>query len=81
MREIHASQANAPLRQRLDAAGRVKTVAIPRSGRAVARVAPDAHRRPEQIDTAIETSEALRRRVGTIALDELVSARREGRKS
>ena len=81
MREIHASEANASLRQRLDEAQRGETAATPRRGRAVARIAPDARRRQEQIETAIETVKALRRRAGTIALDELVSARREGRKS
>jgi antitoxin (DNA-binding transcriptional repressor) of toxin-antitoxin stability system len=81
MREIHAAPAHIPLRQRLDEAQRGGTAAIPRRGRAVARIAPDARRRQEQIETAIETVKALRRRAGTIVLDELVSARREGRKS
>ena len=81
MREIHASQARIPLRRRPDEAERGETAAIPRRGRAVARIAPDAHRRQEQIDSAIETIKALRRRAATIALDEVVSARREGRKS
>jgi len=81
MREILASPAHIPLRRRLDEAQRGGTAAIPRRGRAFARIAPDARRRPERIETAIETVQALRRRAGTIALDELVSARREGRKS
>jgi antitoxin (DNA-binding transcriptional repressor) of toxin-antitoxin stability system len=81
MRENRASQAHIPLRQRLDEAERGEAAAIPRRGRAVVRIAPDARRRQEQIETAIETVKALRRRAGTVALDELVSARREGRKS
>ena len=81
MREIHASQARIPLRRRPDEAERGETAAIPRRGRVGAPTASDAHRRQEQIETATETIRALRRRAGTIALDELVSARREGRKS
>jgi antitoxin (DNA-binding transcriptional repressor) of toxin-antitoxin stability system len=81
MREIHASQARIPLRRRRDEAERGETAATPRRGRAVARIAPDARRWQEQVETAIETIKALRRRAGTIALDELVSARREGRNS
>lgn len=81
MREILASPAHIALRQRLDEAQRGGTAASPGRGRAFARIAPDARRRPERIETAIETVKALRRRPGTIALDELASARREGRKS
>ncbi len=81
MRENQASQAHISVRQRLDEAERGETVAIPRRGRAVARIALDARRRQEQIETAIETVKALRRRARKIALDELASARREGRKS
>ncbi len=81
MREIHASPVHIPLRQRLDEAERGGSAAICWRGRAVARIAPGARRRQEQIETAIETVIALRRRAGIIALDELVSARREGRKS
>jgi antitoxin (DNA-binding transcriptional repressor) of toxin-antitoxin stability system len=77
MREIHASEANTPRRQRLDAAERGETVAIPRRGRAIA---PDGRRRRAQIDAAIEILDALRLRAGTITLDELLSARRAGRK-
>jgi antitoxin (DNA-binding transcriptional repressor) of toxin-antitoxin stability system len=81
MRENQASQTHIALRQRLDEAQRGETAATPRRGRAVARIAPDARRRQEQIETAIETFKALRRRAGTIALDELASSGREGRKS
>ena len=78
MREIHASEANAPASQRLDAAERAQSVALPRRGRAIARIARDARRRRAQIDAAIEILDALRPRAGTITLDELVSARRAG---
>ena len=37
MREIHASEANAPASQRLDAAERAQSVALPRRGRAIAQ--------------------------------------------
>jgi prevent-host-death family protein len=80
MREIQASEAKTHLPQLLDDVERGETLIITRHGRAIARIVPEAYRRQEEIDRAIETIKALRRRTGKITLDELLSARHEGHK-
>ncbi len=81
MREIQASDAKARLPQILDEVERGETVRITRHGRPIARIVPEGDRRQEEVDRAIESIKALRSRTGTIARDELLSARREGHKS
>jgi antitoxin (DNA-binding transcriptional repressor) of toxin-antitoxin stability system len=55
-------------------------VVITRHGKPIARIVPEAHRRQEEIDRAIENIKALRLSTGKITLDELLSARHEGHK-
>ncbi len=78
MRKISASDAKARFSQILDEAERGESVLITRGGRVVARLVPEAHRQ-EDIDQAIETLKALGRRTGKITLQDLLSARHEGR--
>ena len=80
MREIQASDAKARLPQLLDEVEHGETLVITRHGRAIARIVPEAHRRQEEIDRAIESIKGVRRRTGKITLDELLSARHEGHK-
>jgi prevent-host-death family protein len=80
MREVQSSDAKAHLPQLLDEVERGETVIITRHGRAIARLVPEAHRRQEEIDKAIESINALRKHTGRITLDELLSARHEGHK-
>ena len=80
MREIQASEAKAHLPQLLDDVERGETIVITRHGRAIARIVPEAHRRQEEIDRAIEGIKALRKRTGKITAEELLSARHEGHK-
>ena len=80
MREIQASEAKAHLPQLLDEVERGETIVITRHGRAIARIVPEARRRQEEIDRAIETIKALRQRTGKITADEILSARHEGHK-
>ncbi|MFZ0590748.1 MAG: type II toxin-antitoxin system prevent-host-death family antitoxin [Bryobacteraceae bacterium] len=80
MREIQASEAKAHLPQLLDEVERGETLIITRHGRPIARIVPEANRRQEQIDKAIEGIIGLRKRTGKITVDELRSARDEGRK-
>ena len=80
MREIQASEAKAHLASLLDEVERGETVVITRHGKPIARIVPEAHRRQEEIDRAIENIKALRHRTGKIPLDELLSARHEGHK-
>ena len=80
MREVQASEAKTHLPRLLDDVERGETVIITRHGRAIARLVPEAHRRQETIDRAIESIRALRRHTGRITLVELLSARHEGHK-
>ena len=81
MREVQASEAKTHLPQLLDDVERGETIVITRHGRAIARIVPEAHRRQEEIDSAIEGIKALRQRTGKITLGELLSARHEGHRS
>jgi prevent-host-death family protein len=80
MREIQASEAKTHLPQLLDDVERGETIVITRHGRAIARLVPEAHRRREEIDRAIQSIRALRPHTGKITLAELLSARHEGHK-
>ena len=80
MREIQASEAKTHLPQLLDDVERGETLIITRHGRAIARIVPEVNRRQEEIDDAIESIMALRKRNGKITFEELRSAREEARK-
>jgi prevent-host-death family protein len=80
MREIEASDAKTCLPQILDAVELGETVRITRHGRPIARIVPKPHRPQEEVDKAIESIKAPRKRTGKITLDELLSARHEGHK-
>ena len=78
MREVQASDAKAHLPSLLDEVERGETLIITRHGKPIARIVPEADRRQEDIDEAIEGIKALRQRTGKITVDELISAKHEG---
>ncbi|MBI1788908.1 MAG: type II toxin-antitoxin system prevent-host-death family antitoxin [Acidobacteria bacterium] len=80
MREIQASEAKTHLPRLLDEVERGETLIITRHGRPIARIVPEPDRRQTEIDQAIANITALRKRTGRITLEELRSAREEGRK-
>jgi prevent-host-death family protein len=80
MREIQVSDAEGPLVALLDEVERGETVIIMRNGKAIARIVPEAERRREEIDRAIESMKALGKRTGKITVEEILSARDEGRR-
>jgi prevent-host-death family protein len=80
MREIQASEAKAHLPQLLDDVERGETLIITRHGRAIARIVPEVDRRQEEIDRALDSIQQLRKRTGKVSVDELLSARDEGRR-
>ena len=80
MREVQASEAKAHLPQLLDEVEHGETIIITRHGRAIARIVPEAARRQEEIDKAIEDIRALRQRTGRVTLEELLSSRHKGHK-
>jgi prevent-host-death family protein len=81
MREIQASEAKVHLSQLLDDVERGETLIITRHGRPIARIVPEVDRRQEEVDKALAGIRELRRRAGRITVDELLSAREEGRES
>jgi prevent-host-death family protein len=78
MRKIQASEAKVHLPQLLDDVERGETIVITRHGRPIARLVPDATIRQGEIDDALESIRALRRRTGRIAVADLLGARHEG---
>ena len=80
MRKIQASDAKAHLPQLLDDVERGETLIITRHGRAIARIVPEVDRLQEEVDRAIENIRILRERNGRVTIEELLSAREDGRK-
>jgi prevent-host-death family protein len=80
MREIQASEAKTHLPQLLDEVERGETLIITRHGRAIARIVPESTRRQTEIDHAIAEIQRLRHRTGRVTVEEILSARDEGRK-
>jgi prevent-host-death family protein len=80
MREIQASEVKTHLPRLLDAVERGETLIITRHGRAIARIVPEVDRQQAKIDEGVEAIRRLRRRAGPITVDELLSARHEGRR-
>jgi prevent-host-death family protein len=80
MREIQASDAKARLPQLLDDVERGETLIITRHGRVIARIVPEVNRRQEEVDKALASIRELRNRAAKITLEEILSAREEGRK-
>lgn len=80
MREIQASEAKVHLPQLLDDVERGETLIITRHGRRIARIIPESDRRQEEIDKALAGIRELRTRTGRVGVNDLLSARDEGRK-
>jgi prevent-host-death family protein len=81
MREIQASEAKVHLPELLNDVERGETLIITRHGRRIARIVPEVDRHQEEIDKALAGIRDLRQRTGRITLQELLSARDEGRQS
>jgi prevent-host-death family protein len=80
MREVQASEAKTHLPRLLDEVERGETLIITRHGRAIARLVPEVHEKREDIRRAIEEMKELGRRNGKITVEEILSARDEGRR-
>jgi prevent-host-death family protein len=80
MREIQASEAKTHLPRLLDEVERGETLVITRHGRRIARLVPEVDRRQQEVDQALAAIRTLRSRTGPLSVDDLLSARDEGRK-
>jgi prevent-host-death family protein len=80
MREIQASEAKTHLPQLLNEVEQGETLIITRHGRRIARIVPELDRRQDEIDKALDAIRDIRKGKGRVTIDELLSARDEGRK-
>ncbi len=80
MIEIQASEAKTHLPRLLDDVERGATLIITRHGRRIARLIPEPDHRQAEIEQAIANIRAMRSRASGITVEELLSARDEGRR-
>jgi len=79
MQTIQASEAKTHFLRILDVVERGESVLITRHGKPVARISPHAEIDRGAVERATEGMRALRQRIGKLSLDEILSARDEGR--
>ena len=77
---IQASEAKTHFLRILDDVERGETITITRRGKVVARIVPDEAARQERIRAAFETMREIRKRTVKMTVEEILSARDEGRK-
>lgn len=80
MREIDAADAQARLPRLLDEVERGQTIVITRRGRRIARLVSDRPARQADIDAAVAEIRAAQKKAGRITVEEILSARDEGRR-
>jgi prevent-host-death family protein len=79
MQTIQASEAKTHFLRILDDVERGETVVITRRGKEIAVISPKPEIDRERVQRAIDGMRALRQRVGKLSLEEILSARDEGR--
>ena len=80
MREVQVSESETQLTRLLDEVEQGETLILRRHGRTVARLEPEANWNREDVRRALEEMKELGRRNGKITVEEILSARDEGRK-
>lgn len=81
MREIQASEAKAHLAQLLNDVEQGETLVITRHGRPIARLVPERNLRQDEVGRAIDAIAARRRKAIRVTVEDILSARDEGRRS
>lgn len=79
MRTVQAAEAKTHLLRILDEVEHGETIVITRHGKPVARLSPHAEAERERFEDAIAQMRALRQRIGRMSIEEILSARDEGR--
>jgi len=83
-REVQASEAKTHLPQLLDEVERGATIVITRHGRRIARLVPEAARRQQEIDQALDnikkSGRQIREETGGATIEEILAWRHEGHK-
>ena len=80
MREIQASEAKAHLPSLLDDVERGETLFITRHGKPIARIEREPEIRKAELDRAFAELEKFRETMPRISVEDILSARHEGRK-
>lgn len=80
MQTIQASEAKTHFLRILDEVERGKSVIITRHGKRIARIQPERDFDAERAKQAFERIRELRKRVSPMSVEEILSARDEGRK-
>src|SRR5690242_5757623 len=84
LREVQASEAKTHLPQLLDEVERGATIVITRHGRRIARLVPEAARRRQEIEEALDNIKKLGRQIreegGGATVEEILAWRHEGHK-
>jgi prevent-host-death family protein len=80
MRSIQASEAKTHFLRILDEVERGESIAITRHGREVALISPRTERNPERARRAFANIRALRKQIVPMSVEEILSARDEGRR-
>ncbi len=79
MQTYQASEAKTHFLRILDQVERGESVIITRHGKTVARISPETTINRDRVQQATEGMRALRQRIGKLSLEEILSARDEGR--
>lgn len=79
MRTLQASEVKTHLLRILDDVERGESVVVTRHGKPVARITPERSSDNERVPRAREEMRAFRARVGRVSIQEILSAREEGR--
>jgi prevent-host-death family protein len=80
MQTIQASEAKTHFLRILDSVERGESVIITRHGKPVARISPAPDLDRERVERAAQSILAIRKRTGPVSLQEILSARDEGRR-
>lgn len=80
MQTIQASEAKTHFLRILDQVERGETVVITRHGKPVARIQPEPASGAEEARDAFEQMRELRKRIKPMTIEEILSARDEGRR-
>ena len=80
MRTIQASEAKTKFLSILDDVEQGASVLVTRHGRPIARIIPEAEVNREQIDQAMADLRAIRKRIQSSSIEEILAMRDEGRR-
>ena len=79
MQTIQATEAKTHFLRILDEVEKGKSVIITRHGKPIARISPPAEYDRIRVEQAMSDMRALREKIGKLSLEEILSARDEGR--